>query len=220
MKKNSLLKYFRPFNPILISIFLTGGCQATQISGFTPGVYDNAIVGFDDEKKIVTGYFSETSSDESRPSMRCQFYFSGKLTGSKAQLKIYQLTLKDKPTAGTLRVEHNEKGSSINLQLEEEQPGCMNIYPKIELAKTKLSFVSPAKWIEIRMASEKKVYFYKDIVAGTKTKIYITKGDVVGVLEYKGEWAKVVYTGETKSTVGWVKVTQLFTSVKFSMSQL
>ena len=214
MKKNSSSKYFHSLNLIIFLTFLPGGSQATSISEFTTGIYDNTIVGFDREKKIVTGYFSETSSDDSRPLIRCEFYFSGQLYGSQAQLKIYQLTLPDEPTAGTLRVEQSGKGSTIKLQLEEEQPGCMNIYPKTELEKTSLAIISPANWIEIRMASEKRVYFHKTAASGTKTRVYITKGDAVGVLEYKGEWANVVYTGEIKSTTGWVKASQLFPSVK------
>jgi len=214
MKKNSLLKYAHSLNLIVILTFLSGGSQATPISEFTAGVYDNAIVGIDEKKRIVTGYFSETSNDDSRPLIRCEFYFSGQLTGSTAQLKIYQLTLPDEPTAGRLKVEKSQKGSTINLQLDEEQPGCMNIYPRTELARTKLAIISPAKWIEIRMASEKKVYFHKTVAPVTKTKMYITRGDAVGVLEYKGEWANVVYIGEIKSTIGWVKTSQLFPSVK------
>lgn len=93
----------------------------------------------------------------------------------------------------------------------------MNIYPKAELEKTKLSILAPAKWIEIRMAAEKRVYFHKNANLESKTRIYITKGDVISVMEYKGEWANVVYIGETKTTSGWVKSSQLFPSVKSSL---
>lgn len=72
---------------------LSGASQATPASNFEPGSYENSIIGFDSEKHIVTGYFSEISADNSRPSIRCEFYFSGKLTGSVAKLKVYQLTL-------------------------------------------------------------------------------------------------------------------------------
>jgi hypothetical protein len=211
MKINLLLKYI---TALTLTLPLTIGCSyATQVASVTPGTYDNTIVAFDKSKKIVTGYFSESSANESSPSIQCEFYFAGVLTGSTAKLKIYQLTLQDKPTSGTLKVEGAGEDSNINLQLEEEQPGCMNIYPKAELAKNKLPIVTPASWIEVRMVTEKKVYFFKSILPETKTKTYITKGDVVGVLEYRGDWAKVMYKGETKSTTGWIKVSQMYPSV-------
>lgn len=219
MKKPSRFKHLNSLSSIIILTLLSGSIPAAQISGLEPGSYDNAIIGFDSSNRIVTGYFSENSADDSRPLMRCEFYFSGQLTGSTAKLKIYQLTLPDKPTAGSLNVSKNGKSSSINLQLEEEQPGCINIYPKAELAKTKLAIVLPAKWIEIRMAAERMVYFHKGASPETKTRKYIAKGDVVGVVEYKGDWGNVVYIGETKSTSGWIKLSQLFASVKFPEKQ-
>ena len=219
MKINSLSKYTNAFKLILILTLVTGRSYSAHLPGVTPGTYDNTIVAFDNSKKIVTGYFSETSANESSPSIHCEFYFAGVLTGSTAKLKIYQLALQDKPTSGTLKVGWTGEESNINLQLEEEQPGCMNIYPKAELAKTKLSIVLPAIWVEVRMVADKKVYFFKSILPEIKTKAYITKGDVVGVLEYRGEWAKVVYNGETKLTTGWIKISQLFPSVIGAISQ-
>jgi hypothetical protein len=219
MKMDSLLKYSNAFKLMSLLTVATGSSYAAQVTGVTPGIYDNTIVAFDNSKKIVTGYFSESAANESSPSIQCEFYFAGVLSGSTAKLKIYQLALQAKPTFGTLKVGRTGEVSNINLQLEEEQPGCMNIYPKAELAKTKLAVVSPARWIEVRMAADKKVYFFKSMVPEMKTKAYITKGDVVGVLEYRGEWAKVVYNGEAKSTSGWIKVSQMFPSVIDETSQ-
>jgi hypothetical protein len=219
MKVNSLSKYGNAFKIILILTVATGSSYAAQVTGVTPGIYDNTIVAFENRKQIVTGYFSESSANDSSPSIQCEFYFAGVMSGSTAKLNIYQLPLQAKPTSGTLKVGRTREKSNINLQLKEEQPGCMNIYPKAELAKTKLPFVSPASWIEVRMAADEKVYFFKSIVPEMKTKAYITKGDVVGVLEYRGEWAKVVYNGEAKSTTGWIKVSQIFPSVIGEMIQ-
>ena len=213
MKISSFLKYAKACKWVPILTVATGSGYAGQLNGVTPGAYDNTVVAFDNSKKAVTGYFSETFPDEPGPSIHCEFYFAGVLTESTAKLKIYQLTLQDKPTSGTLKVEPTGAKSDIHLQLDEEQPGCMNIYPKAELAKTRLSIISPASWIEIRMIAEKKVHFLKSILPEVKTKAYVTKGDVVSVLEYRNEWAKVVYNGETKSTTGWIKISQLYPSV-------
>lgn len=218
MKRFPFLTQFKPTAIFLIFSVLSGNGHAANVSEIMPGSYDNTLLAIDPVKKIVTGYFSQTSPDDTRPSVRCEFYFSGQINGSTAKLKIYQLTLPNPPDSGTLRVEQKGKESTINLQLDEEQPGCINIYPKAELAKTKLAIISPANWIEIRMAAEKKVYFFKSISPDVKTRTYITKGDVVGVVEYRGGWANVVYMGETKSTTGWVKISQLLPSVKIPAS--
>jgi hypothetical protein len=204
-------------NIFFVFSLVSGNSHAAKIAQIIPGSYDNTLVAFDPVNKRVTGYFSQNSPDETRPFVRCAFYFAGKMNGSTAKLKIYQLTLPNVPDSGSLRVEQKGKERTINLQLDKEQPGCMNIYPKAELAKTRLAIISPANWIEIRMAAEKKVYFFKGISPDVKTGIYITKGDVVGVLEYRGDWANVVYMGETKSTTGWVKVSQLLPSVPASL---
>lgn len=159
MKRKSLLKKLQPLKLLFIFSLISENSHAAQTSRITPGSYASTLVAFNNSTQIVTGYFSITSADDTRPLVRCEFYFAGQLAGSTAKLKIYQLTLPDAPTSGTLKVENKGKESTINLQLDEEQPGCMNISPKAELAKNKLAIVSPASWIEIRMAPRKRFIF-------------------------------------------------------------
>lgn len=199
---------------VVITIAVSGPtAQAADKQEFHAGTYDNALLAYDAVTNTITGFFAEKSEQDGRPSIRCEFYFAGKLIGATAKIKVYQLTLHDAPTSGTVKIEKAGKAAALNIQLDEEQPGCMNIYPKAELAKTSLALVAQANWIEIRMASGKKTYFYKNASSDAVTKTYITNGDVVGVLEYKNAWAKVSYIGERKTTTGWVRNADLFPAV-------
>jgi hypothetical protein len=177
------------------------------------GRYENTILGFNEKSGQVTGFFSDRSENDSMPSVSCEFYFEGTVAEAAVRVKVYQPMLSDQPSEGLLKFERKGKERYLTIQLEEEQPGCMNIYPKAELAKSRLELTSPENWIEIRMAAE-KVFFYKDSSINTKTKLYITAGDVVGVLEYKDEWVKVAYVGARKTTVGWVQSAGFFPTKK------
>lgn len=211
MRKNPIIKLAQ-FTAVATTVASSNGMSA-QNQVLQAGIYENTLVGSNVTEKLVTGFFAEKSNDGTRPSIHCEFYFSGKLTGSTSKIKVYQLTLHDAPTTGTLTIEKSGKESAININLDEEQPGCMNIYPKAELAKTSLNLVSQANWIEIRMVSQRKTYFFKSPSVGAITKTYVTTGDVVGVLEYKDSWANVSYVGGNKTTTGWIKSADLIPSV-------
>ena len=158
MKKIVRKFYLMQFSTLLAIIACTNIADAGQYPEVQPGKYDNTMLGFNKENNKITGFFSEKSENDSAPSASCEFYFSGTLTGPIVKLKIYQLSLRNGSTDGLLKIEKNGKNSSITMQLQEEQPGCINIYPKSELEKTNLILNSAENWIEIRIAAEKKVF--------------------------------------------------------------
>ncbi len=74
--------------------------------------------------------------------------------------------------------------------------------------------VQKENWLGINMAKSRKTFFYAEPDVNKRMQAYITVYDIVGVLEYNGDWVKAEYVNyNLKRPVtisGWIKKADLF----------
>lgn len=68
--------------------------------------------------------------------------------------------------------------------------------------------ISSKKWIELVSITDDKAYLLPT-PDSSKQKVYVVKGNIVGVLNYKDDWANIEYISDSnKSYKGWIKKSQ------------
>lgn len=169
------------------------------------GIYDNTVLGFDEDTKIVTGYFFDSRGDgDISPVFNCSFFFSGVVRNTEVKLAVIQPTIQSDTSHGKL-IFHTVGGkAAIRIILEEEQPGCMNVYPKDELRNDELVLNKKMPWKKILIVSKSKAFFAKTPSKAAITKRYVVKGDVVGMIEEKNGWVHTVFRSRKSTTEGWL----------------
>ncbi len=84
-------------------------------------------------------------------------------------------------------------------------PGCQSVLlPQIDQGLT-FDLTAAARWQELSFVQSAKAYLYKEPDEAKKMKSYLVKGDVVGVLAYKGGWVSVEYNTGVKKLRAWVR---------------
>lgn len=175
------------------------------------GIYDNTLLGFDESTKIVTGYFFDSRGDgDISPVFNCSFFFTGLAGKSEIRLLILQPTIQSGSSHGKLILSTVNGKVAIRLILEEEQPGCMNVYPKDELRNDDLVLNKMMRWKKVRLISKTKVFFAKSPSQTAITKRYVVKGDVVSIIEEKNGWARAVFRSEKLTTEGWLTMDSFY----------
>lgn len=177
----------------------------------TSGIYDNTLLGFDESTKIVTGYFFDSRGDgDISPVFNCSFFFTGLAGESEIQLLILQPTIQSRSSHGKLILRTVNGKAAIRITLEEEQPGCMNVYPKDELRNDDLFLKHIMQWKQVRLISKTKAFFAKIPSQSAITKRYVVKGDVVSIIEEKNGWARAVFRSGKSTTEGWLTIESFY----------
>ncbi len=177
------------------------------------GFYDSMKIGFDPQNNLLTGYFKEWEITENKDSKKCEFYFQGTIEDSKEESTLamyssdYQLL-----THGFIKNSSLKSNSGmIEFRLEKNIQQCNLIMPNL-ISKQGLSFSKKwdNNWKEVRLIKTSKAYFYQTRNDKLPTKIYVIKGDFVGIIEKNESWVKAEYiTAKNKVISGWLRKSDL-----------
>lgn len=174
--------------------------NATFASEIQSGIYEQFIIAKTPDNKIQ-GYYYEVSP----PFFKCTFYFEGEIEKNK---KTPINSWLDESYSGI--IEPTKDGVNLIIDNAQLHPGCMNlIFPEIATTGMEFSFQEKKNWIELAEVSAKKAVLRKTLDSKSEKGAYIVKGDVVGVLEFKDESAKVEFMNNGKSFIGWIYKTEL-----------
>ncbi len=187
-------------------ILIPGLVWAQEETG--SGIYENGnfILGVNKPEGIVTGYFENcVGYDErtKRPLICCIFFLYGKKEGDKYQIITWYPGTKD-IIEGELRLPEPGK-TSLFIRLKKPPPGYMAQNFDVDKGND-FPLDEPGEWIEVRVVSAPKAYFYREPDAKSKRSAYVVKRDVVRVYEKKKGWALAEY----QRTRGWIKEGDLF----------
>jgi hypothetical protein len=161
------------------------------------GNYGNLQVAFNGAE--VTGYYNMVTGNGQ---LGCNFYFIGKTEGKKGQFPIeWYFPGNNVQNTGTITIAEGK----IELKVVGNPGGqCM---PELTAAGESLSLHNANNWKSIRIINSSKAEIYEENDESMGTGLYYKKGDVLCVLEEKGEWLRTELVGKDK--MGWVKAADL-----------
>ena len=171
-----------------------------------PGVYGELRLARDPATKRLTGHFSSSTGEGK---FSCIFQFEGKpeAKGNTVQVESWFPAEPKERIAGTLTV---TAADAFSLTLKEEHGGCWNVQHFADAKDPATFSLDAAKpWVALRVVKQKKAKFFSDASAAKPKAAFLVIGDVVGVLEQKGEWLSVEFVGE-RTTTGWMPKSAFF----------
>lgn len=82
----------------------------------------------------------------------------------------------------------------------------MAIGPQIGEKGLSLSRYYETKWSSLRMVKSGRASLFSEPAFDKKTKLYLIRGDVLGVLSANGEWLNIEFPRPSKKSIkGWVR---------------
>jgi hypothetical protein len=192
---------------MLAAVVLAPAIAAAAPAGIASGAYDNTLlIGVDPATGAVSGYFDMTQG--AQPSFSCVFYLRGRLAGGAAAVDTF---FPDDPKGDLIRGSLRPQGpGKLRLTLPSEHGGCANVWrfaDKTQPADFELQSARP--WISVRVVKAAKAYFYP-APSAVHGKAYLIRGDAVGVRAVQPGWAQADFVGETRSSSGWLRETDLY----------
>ena len=170
------------------------------------GVYDNTLQLAVDASGNVSGYFD--MSQAGPPQIDCIAYLRGKLAGTGGALSASEPGLPDeRPISGRIA---STGAGTVRVTLPTEPDGCGNIWSfadKANPADFTLQHAEP--WTAVRVVKADKAYFSASPGA-PHGKAYIVKDDGVGVRAERNGWVQADFVGDTHTTSGWLKESDLY----------
>jgi hypothetical protein len=176
------------------------------------GVYNNGLLSLASDGNLVTGFYAN-GRYEGNPKFGCSFYFFGnssdQLEARKIKIKILNpFSLTEKPRAGTFKL-HDEEDDIFSLVANLNADDCWDS----ELGFTEIGtapgigfeLATEKPWLEIRIASTDRVYFYDSVNEQTRRKAYVINGDPLFIGKIEGEWMMATYIGQKSARSGWIK---------------
>lgn len=200
----------RPWLLVSLVLMLLFSCSNLAAENMT-GVYGPLTLAHDEKSLRLTGYFESYSGWDSRtrsPRFSCVFFLSGEKYGD-----VYRIELGSPGEALTIRGEmffqKTDGIPSVHLKLDDIPGGCGNTFP-FDLARGnvfKQDF--RGKWIEIRVVSAERAYFYVQPDEGTKRSDYLVLDDILRILKKENGW---VYAECVRDAItrGWIREADLF----------
>ena len=170
------------------------------------GVYDDTLLLAVDTSGRVSGYFD--MSQPGPPAISCIFYLQGQLAGPVAILATY-FPEDPKGDAITGALVPPAPGK-VQIMLQKEHGGCGNVWPfadKDNPADFTLQKAEP--WISVRVVRADRAYFSASPGAA-HGRAYLVKGDGVGVRAAQGGWDEADFVGETRTSSGWLRESDLY----------
>jgi hypothetical protein len=131
----------------------------------------------------------------------CQFFFDGKIKGKTFSIACHNF-IDTGLILGSVTIVND---TSFFLKTR-ENPGGSNMIANIEDKGMTFSLTEAKKWLQIRIVTAEKAFFYTAPILSSKRKAYLIKGNEVIVLEKKEEWLKVTYG----KTTGWLQENDMF----------
>lgn len=142
-----------------------------------------------------------------KPLICCSFFLYGTKQGDEYQITTWWPGHKSGQKdliEGELKLP-KPGNPNLFLKLNKMPPG--NMAGNLDVEKgNNFSLDSPGGWMEVRMVSAPKAYFYRKPDTTTKSSAYVIKNDVIKVYEKKGDWVLVEY----QNSRGWIKEDNLF----------
>ncbi len=170
-----------------------------------PGVYGEVRLARDPTTKLITGHFSSSTGEGK---FSCIFQFEGRdAKGDTLQVESWFPAQPKERIVGSLTITGTD---AFTLTLKDEHGGCWNVQHFAD-AKDPATFKidTPKAWIGLRVVKEKKVKFFSDASTAKPKTAFLVVGDVVGVLEQKGDWLWVEFVGG-RTTLGWMPKSSFF----------
>lgn len=182
-----------------------GPSHATP-AALASGVYDNTLMLAVDASGRVSGYFD--MSQPGPPTISCIFYLKGRLAAAGAAVDTY---FPEDPKGDLIRGSVAPAGAGkARVTLPTEHGGCANVWPfadKSNPAEFTLQKAEP--WTSVRVVKADKAYF-SPTPGAAHGRAYIVKGDGVGVRAAQAGWVRADFVGETRTSSGWLKETDLY----------
>lgn len=201
--------------PLYLSLLLSGlflltldGRAGEAGEKFTSGIYEGLMLAVNDEGELQ-GFFKQSLG---AVDVTCSFFLKGKDSGGQANIiswsgqrfrekrknpKIYSFPglLKNASVNGT---------DAIDLKIEQGfgHPGCgVDVAEGMLLSRT-----AKANWVSLRMVKNTRAPLFSGPALDKKTKSYVIRNDVLGVVSMNGEWINVEFPREGKKPIkGWVR---------------
>jgi hypothetical protein len=197
------------------SLITTSDQVETHSLPIIPGRYNNGRLLLASDGKIVTGFYTN-GRYEGNPNFGCSFYFFGDMVKPVAERAIEIKTLNpfnlsEKARKGRFAL-HGEEDDIFSLVANLNGDDCWDQALGFADIGTppgiSFTLAEQKNWLEIRIASAEKVYFYKSAEENTKRKAYVVKGDPLLITKRSGEWLKATYPGTRAETTGWLKLAE------------
>ena len=201
---------------VVVIVLLSGvGSLRAQV---VSGDYEGLLIGVDPSAGIITGYYENfTGFDETtgKPRFSCIFYLKGAIRGAPPYTVDTWFPAdktRENLITGSLTPAKSDGKAALNIKLPSEHGGCWNVQHFADGDGASFQLDVPAKWVTIRVVSAKRAYFYDD-EAGTKRRnAYVIKGNPLRVYQSKPGWVYAEFTADGKTTAGWIKEAELFSS--------
>ena len=191
------------------ALALAASAAVAPAAGAAPiasGAYDNTLLLAVGPGGQLTGYFS--MSQPGPPQIDCIASFRGKLAGASGAVAAYDAA---DPKTDVINGRITGTGAgAVRITLPSEPPGCGNIWSfanKDNPADFTLQTAKP--WTSVRVVKADKAYF-SPTPGAAHGRAYIVKGDGVGVRAAQAGWVQADFVGETHTSSGWLKETDLY----------
>ncbi|MEZ5426144.1 MAG: hypothetical protein R2747_07765 [Pyrinomonadaceae bacterium] len=202
---------------LIAAIFLLAagvGVRAQKKTAIASGNYGSLVLGVDPEG-VLTGYFMEGTGDDGNgnPRFTCAFFIRGeKRKDGGFDVETWYPEDPADVIKGELKPADAGGKTGVNLHLDGEHGGCWNVAPMLkEDGGVDFEMTSAGSWESIRVVSPARVYLFKSSGAKAPQKIYLVKGDVVRILQTKGDRAEISYTNDKgRTTNGWMETGDFF----------
>lgn len=191
-------------NGIFFGLSLTLSTFVVAETKIQSGIYEQILIAVTPDNKIEAYYHELTGNNNS---MSCSFYIQGDIkTPNNIKISIKSM----EQYTGNLAF--NDKQVTLTINEDYHLAGCSNSLAPSVLEGSDYSLTYIKKWISLKTISAEKAYLYKQPNLDSIHKAYVVKGNVVAVLEEKGNWTKVEYKNENdKFHKGWITKEQYIT---------
>jgi hypothetical protein len=202
---------------LFVMILLLSGVDLLQAQ-VVSGDYEGLLIGVDTSGGTITGYYESFSGlDEAtgKPRFSCIFYLKGSMNGPPPYT-IDTWFPADKTrknlVTGSLTPEESEGVAVLKIKLPKEHGGCWNVEHFADGGGVSFRLEDPGKWVNVRVVSAPRAYFHDDAADAKKRKAYVIKGNPLRIFETRPGWVYAGFTAEGKTTAGWIKETDLFST--------
>lgn len=179
---------------IALSLLTIGVASAD--SHFKAGQYEFVRMAVTPDNR-VEGYYNEVMGEG--VSRTCKFFFEGDIDPDGY---TYVNTWLDTNIEGVI----DNQIDSLFIELANDHPGCSSVTAGEAKYGLNLSLLENKPWIGLGVIKEAKVYLNLAPIAGTESKVYIVKDDVISIIEVKDDYTSIEYiNNNNKSFKGWIK---------------
>lgn len=181
---------------------------ASAAPALQSGVYDNTLLlAVDPASGAVSGYFDMTQGGQ--PSFSCIFYLKGRIAGGSAAIDTY---FPGDPNSDRITGRLATSAGGVRITLPTEHGGCANVWHFAD-AENPADFALQAArpWTQVRVVKAAKAYFFP-APGAAHGRAYLVRGDGVGVRAVQAGWVQADFPGETRTSSGWLRESDLYLS--------